>query len=51
LLAEIFLFDQKIDPRFVQPDHKEVEEQFWHLLTERNSHVQIQQGSGSDGYG
>ena len=28
-----------------QPDLKEVEEEYWHLVTERDSHVQVQQGS------
>ena len=44
-----------MNPDFVQPDLKEVEEEYWHLITERNSHVQVQQesidtGSSSDGY-
>ena len=45
---------KKMNPDFVQPDLK-VEEEYWHLITERNSHVQVQQesidtGSSSDGY-
>ena len=43
-----------MNPDFVQADLKEVEEEYWHLITERNSHFQVQQesidtGSGSDG--
>ena len=39
-----------------QPDLKEVEEEYWRFVTERDCHVQVQQGSidtgsGSDGYG
>ena len=48
--------DARVNPEFVQPDLREVEEEYWHLITERDSHVQVQQGSidtgsGSDGYG
>ena len=43
-----------MNPDFVQPDLKEVEEEYWHLITERDSYVQVQQesidtGSSSDG--
>ena len=39
-----------------QPDLDEVEEEYWKLVQERDSHIQVQQGSidtgsGSDGYG
>ena len=44
-----------MNPDFVQADLKEVEEEYWHLITESDSHVQVQQesidtGSSSDGY-
>ena len=47
--------DARVNPEFVQPDLREVEEEYWHLITERDSHVQVQQGSidtesCSDGY-
>ena len=38
-----FSFNQQINPDFVQPDLKEVVNECWHLMTERDSHVQVQQ--------
>ena len=34
-----------MNPDFVQADLKEVEEEYWHLITESDSHVQVQQES------
>ena len=34
-----------MNPDFVQADLKEVEEEYWHLITECDSHVQVQQES------
>ena len=44
-----------MNPDFVQPDLNKVEEEYWHLITESDSHVQVQQeyidtGTSSDGY-
>ena len=46
---------KKMTPDFVQPDLKEVEKEYWYLITESDSHGQVQQesidtGSSSDGY-
>ena len=51
-----FSFNQHINPDFVQPDLKKVVKECWHLMTERDCRVQVQQGSidtesSSDGYG
>ena len=55
MLVGIFI-QSTINPDFVQPNLKEVVKEYWHLMTERDSHVQVQQGSidtesFSDGYG
>ena len=44
-----------MNPDFVQADLKEVEEEYWHLITESDSHAQVQQesieaGSSSVGF-
>ena len=44
-----------MNPDFVQPDLKEVVEEYWHLITKSDAHVQVQQeyidtGPSSDGY-
>jgi protein Jumonji len=54
------VFKDKVTPdpgtNEVQPDLKDVEEEYWRLVQDRDCHIQVQQGSidtgsGGDGYG
>ena len=42
--------NQQMNPDFVQSDLKEVEEEYWYLITERDSYVQVQHISITTGF-
>ena len=42
--------NQQMYPDFVQSDLKEVEEEYWYLITERDSYVQVQHISITTGF-